>query len=87
MLEVKERPDGTVYANAVIYTERESQKGILIGKKGEMLKRIGRLARIEMERSLGSKFYLELWVKVKKDWRNKDIYLRNFGFDKKTLED
>ena len=87
MLEVKERPDGTVYANAVIYTERESQKGILIGKKGEMLKRIGRLARIEMERALGSKFYLELWVKVKKDWRNKDIYLRNFGFDKKMLED
>ena len=52
-----------------------------------MLKRIGRLARIEMERALGSKFYLELWVKVKKDWRNKDIYLRNFGFDKKMLED
>lgn len=87
MLEVKERPDGTVYANAVIYTERDSQKGILIGKHGAMLKKIGRLARIEMERTLGSKFYLELWVKVKKDWRNKEIYLRNFGFDKKNLED
>lgn len=87
MLEVKERPDGMVYANAVIYTERESQKGILIGKRGEMLKKIGRLARVEMERTLGSRFYLELWVKVKKDWRNKEIYLRNFGFDKKTLDE
>lgn len=87
MLEVKERPDGTVYANAVIYTERDSQKGILIGKNGSMLKKIGRLARLEMERALGSKFYLELWVKVKKDWRNKEIYLRNFGFDKKTLDE
>ena len=87
MLEVRERPDGTVYASAVIYTERESQKGILIGKHGAMLKKIGRAARIEMERTLGSKFYLELWVKVKKDWRNKEIYLRNFGFDKKTLDE
>ncbi len=87
MLEVRERPDGTVYASAVIYTERESQKGILIGKHGAMLKKIGSAARIEMERTLGSKFYLELWVKVKKDWRNKEIYLRNFGFDKKTLDE
>ena len=87
MLEVKERPDGMIYANAVIYTERESQKGILIGKNGAMLKKIGRLARMEMERTLGSRFYLELWVKVKKDWRNKEIHLRNFGFDKRTLND
>lgn len=87
MTEVKERPDGMIYANAVIYTERESQKGILIGKNGAMLKKIGRLARIEMERTLGSRFYLELWVKVKKDWRNKEIHLRNFGFDKRTLND
>lgn len=87
MQEVKERENGTVYAGAVIYVERESQKGIVIGKNGAMLKKIGRLARLEMERTLGSKFYLELWVKVKKDWRNKDIYLRNFGFDKRTLEE
>lgn len=86
MLEVKERPDGVIYASAVIYTERDSQKGILIGKNGAMLKKIGRAARIEMERTLGSKFYLELWVKVKKDWRNKEIYLRNFGFDKNKLD-
>ncbi len=87
MQEVKERENGTVYAGAVIYVERESQKGIVIGKNGVMLKKIGRLARLEMERTLGSKFYLELWVKVKKDWRNKEIYLRNFGFDKRSLEE
>ncbi len=87
MLEVKERPDGMIYASAVIYAERDSQKGILIGKNGAMLKKIGRAARIEMERTLGSKFYLDLWVKVKKDWRNKEVYLRNFGFDKNKLNE
>lgn len=87
MLEVKERPDGMIYASAVIYVERDSQKGILIGKNGVMLKKIGRAARIEMERTLGSRFYLELWVKVKKDWRNREIYLRNFGFDKNKLNE
>lgn len=86
MIEVKERPDGKVYANATIYVERDSQKGILIGKNGSKLKEIGRRARLEMERTLGSSFYLELWVKVKKDWRNKEVYLRNFGFDKRTIE-
>ncbi|HMM07392.1 MAG TPA: GTPase Era [Clostridiales bacterium] len=85
MLEVKERPDGMIYASAVIYAERDSQKGILIGKNGVMLKKIGRAARLEMERTLGSKFYLDLWVKVKKDWRNKEVYLRNFGFDRNKL--
>lgn len=87
MQEVKERPGGKVYANATIYVERESQKGIIIGKNGVKLKEIGRRARLEMERALGSSFYLELWVKVKKDWRNKEIYLRNFGFDKRQIED
>lgn len=87
MVEVIERPDGKVYANATIYVERESQKGIIIGKNGKMLKDIGSRARLEMERALGSSFYLELWVKVKKDWRNKEIYLRNFGFDKNNLDE
>ena len=86
VLEVKEREDGRVYVNALIYVERESQKGIIIGKQGAMLKKIGRLARLEMEDTLGGSFYLELWVKVKKDWRNKEIYLRNFGFDKNNLD-
>ncbi len=69
-----------VYILAVIYTERDSQKAILIGKQGSMLKEIGRLAREDIERLLGSKVYLELWVKVKKDWRNQEFYLKNFGF-------
>lgn len=87
MLEVKERSEGKVYANAVIYVERDSQKGILIGKNGSKLKEIGSRARLEMEKALGSSFYLELWVKVKKDWRNKEIHLRNFGFDKSKIND
>ncbi|BCJ86216.1 GTPase Era [Effusibacillus dendaii] len=66
--------------NAVIYTERSSQKAILIGKSGSMLKEIGKRARIDIENLLGSKTYLELWIKVKEDWRNRDTMLRNFGF-------
>jgi len=71
---------GTVYIRATIYAERPSQKGILIGKRGAMLKEVGRLAREEIERLLGNKVYLDLWVKVKKDWRNEEAYLRRFGY-------
>ena len=78
--EVEQRQDGLVMVNAVIYTERESQKGILIGKKGQMLKEIGRLSREEMENLLGSRIFLELWVKVKKDWRNRPVDIRNFVY-------
>lgn len=70
----------TVYIRATIYAERPSQKGILIGKRGAMLKEVGRLAREEIERLLGNKVYLDLWVKVKKDWRNEEFYLRQFGY-------
>jgi GTPase len=70
-----------VYIHAVIFTERESQKGILIGKQGGMLKEVGRLARADIQKLFGSKVFLELWVKVKKDWRNREHLLRNFGFD------
>lgn len=70
-----------LYVNAVIYTERTSQKGILIGKQGAMLKRVGELARTDLERLLGTKIFLELWVKVKKDWRNEPSFLRRFGFE------
>lgn len=70
----------TLFISAVIYTERPSQKGILIGKQGLLLKEIGKRARGDIERLLGSKVYLDLWVKVKKDWRNHAIELRNFGF-------
>lgn len=70
----------TVYIRAEIYTERPSQKAILIGKNGSLLKEIGRLAREEIERLLGNKVYLDLWVKVKEDWRNRDFLLRQFGY-------
>lgn len=78
-LEVRE-PTGVIYAHAIIYTERDSQKGILIGKRGAMLKRVGQLARKELEGLLGNKVYLELWVKVKKDWRNDPSALYRFGY-------
>ncbi len=77
---LERRSTGVVVARAVIYTERESQKGILIGKGGQMLKKIGRLAREEMEKLLGSKIFLELWVKVKPGWRNKEAQLKNFVY-------
>jgi len=78
--EMKRRSDDLVYVRALIYTEKESQKGILIGKNGRMLKKIGRLAREEIENLLGSKIYLDLWVKVKRDWRKKEADLRNLGY-------
>ena len=76
--EVKEEPDITKIA-AVIYVERDSQKGILIGKGGTMLKRIGTLAREDSEKLLGMKIFLKLWVKVKKGWREDERMLRNLG--------
>lgn len=79
--EIVKRPNDTVYVRAVIYVERESQKGIVIGAKGVLLKEIGRLARVDIENLLGSKIFLDLWVKVKKDWRNKEGSLRTFGYD------
>ncbi|MCF6092820.1 GTPase Era [Microaerobacter geothermalis] len=80
--EMDERENNTIYVRAVIYTERDSQKGILIGKKGSMLKEIGKQAREDIENLLGSKIFLDLWVKVKRDWRNQEFYLRNFGYRK-----
>lgn len=77
--EIEQRSEDLVAVRAIIYTERESQKGILIGKGGRMLKEVGRQARLEIEPLLGSRIFLELRVKVKKDWRNRDIDMRNFG--------
>lgn len=79
--EIVTRPDETLYVRAVIYVERESQKGIIIGAKGSMLKEIGKQARVDIENLLGSKVFLDLWVKVKKDWRNRDATLRMFGYE------
>jgi GTPase len=69
-----------VHVMATIIVERDSQKGIIIGKQGGMLKEIGKRARHDIESLLGSKVFLELWVKVQKDWRNKASQLRDFGF-------
>jgi GTPase len=69
-----------IHVMATVIVERDSQKGIVIGKQGSMLKEIGKLARIDIENLLGSKVFLELWVKVQKDWRNKMAQLRDYGF-------
>jgi len=78
--EMKSRANDKVYIRATIYVERESQKGIVIGKRGALLKEIGALARKDIETMLGSKTYLDLWVKVKKDWRDRSNVLRELGF-------
>lgn len=69
-----------IHILATIIVERDSQKGIVIGKRGRMLKEIGKRARVDIENLLGSRVFLELWVKVEKDWRNKISQLRDFGF-------
>lgn len=75
------RDNGTYEILAAIYCERQNHKAIIIGKKGEKLKDIGSRARQDIERFLGSKVYLELWVKVKEDWRNKEAFMNTIGFE------
>ena len=73
---------GNIYdVDATIYCERDSHKGIIIGKGGAMLKKIGSMARPEIEDLLECKINLQLWVKVKKDWRDSDFLLKNFGYN------
>ena len=86
---MKERksPKGVITdIQATIICERDSHKGIIIGKGGQMLKKIGANARYEIERQLETKVNLQLWVKVKKEWRDSDILIKNFGYDKKKDE-
>ncbi len=78
--EFKENPGRKDFIRAIIYVERLSQKGILIGKKGQALKRVGELARQEIEAFLGRPVYLELYVKVMEDWRKKESKLRRLGY-------
>ena len=78
--EMTTRAKGDVYIRAVIYVERESQKGIVIGARGALLRTIGQRARADVETMLGSKVYRDLWVKTRKDWRNRANALREFGF-------
>lgn len=79
--EFQEIPEkNLINISAVIYVERSNHKGILIGKKGEMLKEIGTLARADIERILGAKVFLELWVKVKGKWSHRENLIREFGY-------
>jgi GTPase len=81
VLSFKERQGKDIIdIQATIYCEKDSHKGILIGKEGKMLKRIGSLSRQDIESLLGSKVFLELWVKVKPDWRNSDAMLKTLGY-------
>jgi len=78
--EFKERPNDVVYIAATIYVEKDSQKGIVIGRAGAMLKRIGKAARLALEHFLERRVYLELWVKVRKNWRRDERSLRELGY-------
>ena len=75
-----ERDDGIIDMDVTIYCEKASHKGIIIGKKGAMLKKIGELARADIEAFMGTKVFLQTWVKVKENWRDSMAQLRNFGF-------
>ena len=77
---LERRENGVTDIGAVIYCERKTHKGIIIGKGGGMLKLIGAQARTELEELIGGKVFLELWVKVKEDWRNNPAQVRNFGY-------
>ena len=82
-MEMDDKNPNLINIHASIIVERNSQKGIIIGKGGNMIKEIGTLARKDILYLLGSKVYLDLHCKVIKDWRNKDFYLRNFGYEDK----
>ena len=75
--------EGSIYIKALIYVERDSQKGIIIGHEGAALKRVASDARRELEKFFGKRIFLEIYVKVDKDWRNSDKQLRRFGYDQK----
>ncbi len=75
-----ERDNGVVDVDATIYCEKASHKGIIIGKNGEMLKKISTAAREDCERFMGTKVFLQTWVKVKENWRDSDFLIRNFGY-------
>ncbi len=77
---MKERDSGLYDIEATIICERESHKGIIIGKNGAMLKKIGSAARYEIERMLEARVNLQLWVKVRKEWRDSELYLKNYGY-------
>ena len=83
---LSERDNGMMDIEATIFCERDSHKGIIIGKKGAMLKKISTYSRQDIERFFGCKVNLQTWVKVKEDWRNRRALLTNFGYDSKNFE-
>ena len=80
-----ERRNGLFDIEATIVCERDSHKGIIIGKGGAMLKKIGTAARIEIENLMDAKVNLKLWVKVRKEWRDSELYIKNYGYDKRDI--
>ncbi len=79
-IELMKEENGVEHISAVIYCERKTHKGIIIGKNGAMLKKVGASARPEIEEMLDCKVFLQLWVKIKEDWRNNPAQIRNFGY-------
>lgn len=77
----EERDSGIIDVDATIYCEKASHKAIIIGKQGEMLKKISSMARVDAERFMGAKIYMETWVKVKENWRDNKTQIRNFGYE------
>lgn len=86
-IEQMEFKKNIVNIEATIVCEKDSHKGIIIGKQGAMLKKIGTQARADIEDMVEQQVNLNLWVKVKKDWRDSDMLLKNFGYDKKTIDE
>ena len=83
--QMKERSNGIIDVDATIVCERDSHKGIIIGKAGSMLKRIGTAARMEIENLMDTKVNLKLWVKVRREWRDSDMYMKNYGYNPKEI--
>ena len=83
--QMKERPNGIIDVDATIVCERDSHKAIIIGKGGSMLKRIGTAARMEIENLMDTKVNLKLWVKVRREWRDSDMYMKNYGYNPKEI--
>ena len=83
--QMKERPNGIIDVDATIVCERDSHKGIIIGKGGSMLKGIGTAARMEIENLMDTKVNLKLWVKVRREWRDSDMYMKNYGYNPKEI--
>ena len=83
--QMKERPNGIIDVDATIVCERDSHKGIIIGKGGSMLKRIGTAARMDIEYLMDTKVNQKLWVKVRREWRDSDMYMKNYGYNPKEI--